>query len=151
MKRFWGAVAAALLIAAPMTGADARAGISKAEIAAALSSEGYAVRDFRANMLAVTVGGYTVIVGVDGADGDVTYLTWLTNVSIDQLGHDFLTRFNSEVKFGRAYVDRDGDIAIQMDRNSSGGVSIANIKSDFDVFLLLVSKFLSDVEKRASA
>ncbi|MCA8895430.1 MAG: YbjN domain-containing protein, partial [Amphiplicatus sp.] len=67
------------------------------------------------------------------------------------VGHEFLSKFNSEVKFGRAYVDRDGDIAIQMDRNSAGGVSIQNIESDFDVFLLLISRFLSDLEARASA
>lgn len=150
MKFLLGAVAAALMAVAPLTGAFAR-GISKAEIAQALSSEGYAVQDFQPNMIAVRVGDYTIVVGVDGADSDVTYMTWLTSVSIDQIGHEFLSKFNSEVKFGRVYVDRDGDIAIQMDRNSAGGVSIANIKSDFDVFVLLVSKFLSDVENRVSA
>lgn len=150
MKLMAGLMAAALLALAPLSSADARAGISKAEIAAALSSEGYSVRDFNSNGLAVAVGGYTILVFVDGADADVSYRTY-PNVSIDQLGHQFLTRFNAEVKFGRAFVDPDGDVALQMDRNSSGGVTIANIKSDFDVFILLVSKFLSDVENLASA
>lgn len=150
MRVLAGAFAAALLVLAPMTAADARAGISKAEIAAALSSEGYSVRDFNSNGLAIVVSGYTVLVFIDGADADVSYRTY-PNVSIEQLGHEFLTRFNAEVKFGRAFVDPDGDVAIQMDRNSAGGVSIANIKSDFDVFILLVSKFLSDVENQASA
>ena len=65
-------------------------------------------------------------------------------------GHAFLSKFNSEVKFGRAYVDRDGDVTLQMDRNSSGGVNIKNIESDFDVFLLLISKFLSDYNAQGS-
>lgn len=150
MKRVFGALAVALLVMAPLAEAAARA-ISKAEIAEALSSQGYAVRDFQPNMLAVVVGEHVVLVGVDGADGDISYITYLPDLSLADVGHEFLSKFNSEVKFGRAYVDRDGDIAIQMDRNAAGGVSIQNIESDFDVFLLLISKFLSDIEARATA
>ena len=61
-----------------------------------------------------------------------------------------MSDFNSEVKFGRAYIDSDGDVALQMDRNSAGGVTMENISSDFDVFLLLISKFLSDYESQDS-
>jgi hypothetical protein len=147
MKRFLGAMAAVLLATSPALAGP----LSKSDIAQALSSEGYSVQDFQPNILAVYVGDQVVLVGVDGADGDISYITYLAGVRIESLGHEFLSKFNSEVKFGRAYVDRDGDVAIQMDRNSTGGVSIANIKSDFDVFLLLVSKFLSDIENRVSA
>ncbi|MEE2691741.1 MAG: YbjN domain-containing protein [Pseudomonadota bacterium] len=151
MKLVRGAIAAAALCLAPMANADAKPPLSKAEIADVLSSSGYAVQDFQSNMLAVVVGEQVILVGVDGADGDVSYITYLNGVSINQIGHEFLSKFNSEVKFGRAYVDRDGDVALQMDRNSAGGVSLKNIESDFDVFLLLISKFLSDLEARASA
>jgi hypothetical protein len=147
MKRFLGAMAAVLLATSPALAGP----LSKSDIAQALSSEGYSVQDFQPNILAVYVGDQVVLVGVDGADGDISYITYLAGVRIESLGHEFLSKFNSEVKFGRAYVDRDGDVAIQMDRNSTGGVSIANVKSDFDVFLLLVSKFLSDIENRVSA
>lgn len=150
MKLVIGALAAAFLVTAPLTGAAAGA-VSKGEIADALSSQGYAVRDFQPNMLAVVVGEHVVLVGISGADADISYITYLSGVSINDIGHEFLSKFNSEVKFGRAYVDGDGDIAIQMDRNSAGGVSIQNIESDFDVFLLLISKFLSDIETRATA
>lgn len=150
MKRVFGALAAALLVMAPLAEAAARA-ISKAEIAEALSNRGYAVRDFQPNMLAVVVGEHVILVGVDGADGDISYITYLPDVSVADVGHEFLSKFNSKVKFGRAYVDHDGDIAIQMDRNAAGGISIQNIESDFEVFLLLVSAFLSDIEARATA
>jgi hypothetical protein len=150
MKKAVGALAAAFLIAAPLSPAAAGP-ISKAQIAQTLASEGYAVQDFKPNMLAVMVGEHVVLVGVDGADGDVSYITYVDGLSIGDIGHEFLSKFNSEVKFGRAYADRDGDIAIQMDRNSAGGVTVQNIQSDFDVFLLLISKFLSDIESRVSA
>lgn len=121
------------------------ANISKQQITSILSEQGYAVRDAEGNSVYVVVGDHAVLVAIDGADGDITYITYITGVSVDLLGYEFLSQFNSEVKFGRAYVDRDGDIALQMDRNAAGGVSPENIESDFDVFLILISKFLEDI------
>lgn len=144
-----GAVAAVSLVLATCTGALA-AGVTKAQIAQSLSAKGYTVQDFKPNMLAVAVGEHVVLVGVDGTDADVSYITYLNEVSIGEGGLKFLSKFNSEVKFGRAYVDRDGDVALQMDRNSSGGVTVKNIESDFEVFLLLISKFLSDYQAQGS-
>lgn len=144
-----GAVAAVSLVLAPCTGALA-AGVTKAQIAQSLAAKGYTVQDFKPNMLAVVVGEHVVLVGVDGTDADVSYITYLNEVSIGEGGLKFLSKFNSEVKFGRAYVDRDGDLALQMDRNSSGGVTVKNIESDFEVFLLLISKFLSDYQAQGS-
>jgi hypothetical protein len=141
--------AAGILSFAAFTGANA-AGISKAEISGALEQSGYAVQDLQPNMIAVTVGEHNVLIGLDGRDADVSYITYLSDVKLGPGGHSFLSKFNSEVKFGRAYVDRDGDVTLQMDRNSSGGVSIKNIESDFDVFLLLISKFLSDYNAQGS-
>lgn len=124
--------------------------VDKQKIVQLLSESGYSVEDVQANMIAVYVGEHVVLIGLDGADADVSYITYLPGVQIGRGGHTFLSRFNSEVKFGRAYVDRDGDVALQMDRNSSGGVTIENIESDFDVFLLLISKFLSDFQAEGS-
>ena len=149
MHRIFGLVAAAFLIAAPINSASA-AGVSKETIAETLELQGYAVSDFPQNMILVEVGEVNILVGVFGADKDISYFTYLNDVSLNEVSHAFLSKFNSEVKFGRAYIDRDGDVTIQMDRNSSGGVSLKNIESDFDVFLLLVSKFLSDIDSKGS-
>ncbi|MEM6536315.1 MAG: YbjN domain-containing protein, partial [Pseudomonadota bacterium] len=104
----------------------------------------------QAKMIAVTIGERVVFIGLDGADADVSYITYFSEVDLGLGGHSFMSKFNSQVKFGRAYIDRDGDIALQMDRNSSGGVSIDNISSDFDVFLQLITKFLSDLQAQGS-
>lgn len=149
IKRIIGAVAAASLALAPLSSALAT-GVTKVQIAQSLTAKGYSVQDFKPNMLAVVVGEQVVLVGVDGADSDVSYITYLNGVSLGEGGHKFLSKFNSEVKFGRAYIDRDGDVALQMDRNSSGGVTVRNIESDFEVFLLLISKFLSDYRAQGS-
>lgn len=150
MKAFFSIAIAAFLAAAPLSAADASK-LDKAELAEILSDKGYNVQDHGGNRVRVNVGGYNIIVAIDGADGDITYITWLPGVTGDDLGYKFLNSFNNAVKFGRAYVDRDGDVTIQMDRNSAGGVSVENVESDFDVFLLLIAKFLSDLEARAVA
>ncbi len=142
--------AAFVLTCAPVHTAAAERLITKEAISETLEMQGYSVRDFQPNMIAVEVGDVTVLVGVFGSDGDISYFTYLNQISLNQVSHEFLSRFNSEVKFGRAYIDRDGDVAIQMDRNAAGGVSLKNIESDFDVFLLLVSKFLSDIDRGGS-
>lgn len=149
IKGVIGVAAALALVFAPCASAMA-AGVTKAQIAQSLAAKGYTVQDFKANMLAVVVGEHVVLVGVDGADADVSYITYLNDVSLGEGGHKFLSKFNSEVKFGRAYIDRDGDVALQMDRNSNGGVTVKNIESDFEVFLLLISKFLSDYQAQGS-
>lgn len=141
--------ATAFLALAPMSTAAA-ASVTKADISAALARQGYAVQDYRTNMLAVSVGEHVVLIGIAGADADVSYITYLQDVDLGLGGHKFLSKFNSEVKFGRAYIDRDGDLALQMDRNSSGGVTVKNIESDFEVFLLLITKFLSDYSAQGS-
>jgi len=150
MRFFLTFFAVVMLVAAPLSSAMAGS-VSKAEITKILTDQGYAVRDFDSNKVAVPVGDHIVLVAVHGPDGDISYFTFLNGVSGGSLGYEFLNRFNNEVKFGRAYVDRDGDVVLQMDRNSAGGVSAENIESDFDVFLLLISKFLSDLESQTIA
>ncbi|MEM9013555.1 MAG: YbjN domain-containing protein [Pseudomonadota bacterium] len=143
-------IAAATLMAVSANEASAEP-VTKNEITRILTDQGYVVEDLDRNKVTVTVGEYVVLIGVDGSDRDVTYRTYLEGLTGSHLGFDFLNKFNNEVKFGRAYIDRDGDVALQMDRNSAGGVSAENIQSDFDVFLLLISKFLSDLEAQTIA
>jgi hypothetical protein len=145
-----GTVAAAVFLAmAPLSAAYA-GGVTKSEITKILTEQGYNVQDYDATKVFVDVAQYRIVVAVDGADGDVSFLVW-PGVQAGDIGLNFLNKFNNEVKFGRAYIDRDGDVAIQMDRNSAGGVSAENIESDFDVFLLLIQKFLTDLESQAIA
>lgn len=150
MRVLLGLIAAASLAVAPVA-VEAKSPISKAQISDVLTAEGYSVRDSGANRLSVAAGDQLVYIVIDGADGDISYIAWMSGLTIQQVGHPFLSKFNGEVKFGRAYVDRDGDITIQMDRNSSGGVSLQNVVSDFDVFVQLVSRFMSELQRQASA
>ncbi len=144
------AVAASIALSLAPFSAALADNVSKDEIAKILSEQGYSVQDYDATKVYVDVAQYRIVVAVDGSDGDVSFLVW-PGIRANEVGYQFLNKFNNEVKFGRAYIDRDGDVAIQMDRNSAGGVSSANIESDFDVFLLLIQKFLTDLESQSIA
>ncbi len=145
------AVAAALLIAvAPVPSAFA-AGVSKSEIQQKLSAEGYSVQDVGPSTLFVRVADYDIRIDIQGPDGDISYRTWLFEVDGKDISYKVLNKFNNDVKFGRVYIDEDGDVTLQMDRNSAGGSSIANIESDFDVFLMLISSFKDHLESQVIA
>ena len=151
MPRFVALVLAALVFAFASVGPAAAERLTAFQIMDILGDEGYPVQQYDTDMVAVVVGDQVILVGVDTMDGDVSYITYLPDVSLREMGYEFLNEFNNAVKFGRAYVDGDGDIAIQMDRNAVGGVSAENIVSDFEVFLLLVSKFMTDFASGAIA
>jgi Putative bacterial sensory transduction regulator len=142
--------AAMLLAFSPLNAAIA-AGVSQSRIVSILTDQGYNAQEFQADKVIVDASGYRIIVWIDGADGDISYITYLPGITADEVGYKILNKFNNDVKFGRAFADGDGDIRLQMDRNSSGGVSAENIESDFDVFLMLIGKFLSDLESQTIA
>jgi len=144
------AVAAALVFAlAPVSSAFA-AKVSKGQIADVLSKT-YAVQDVGPNTLFVRVGDYDIRIDVQGPDGDISYRAWLFEVDASTVSYKVLNKFNNDVKFGRVYVDEDGDLTLQMDRNGAGGASLENIESDFDVFLLLIQTFMDQLESQVIA
>lgn len=145
MKKLAGiALSIGLFFAAPLAHA-----VTPSEISDVLEAQGYPVHAISESMLAVNYQGMTVLIAINGADGDVSYLTYLQNGS-DNVSEEFLNNYNYSVKFGRAFIDRDGDVVIQMDRNASGGVSLGNVASDFEVFISLVEKFLNDVSNQVT-
>ncbi|MEM9169620.1 MAG: YbjN domain-containing protein [Pseudomonadota bacterium] len=150
MRGLFGALAASLALTAAASFPAQADGIDKESIMQSLEMQGYSVSEFQPNMVAVEVGDFTILVGVFGPDSDISYVTYPTGVTANEVSYKFLSNFNRDVKFGRAYIDRDGDVTLQMDRNASGGISIRNIESDFDVFLLLVDKFMNDISRTGS-
>lgn len=144
------AIAAAVFVVLAPAGAMA-AKVSKSEIAQTLSSQGYSVQDVGPNTLFVRVADYDIRIDIMGPDGDISYRTWLFEVDAKDVSYKVLNQFNNDVKFGRVYVDDDGDLTLQMDRNGAGGSSLANIESDFDVFLMLISSFMDHLESQVVA
>ncbi|WP_425408714.1 YbjN domain-containing protein [Hyphococcus sp.] len=150
MRGFIAVFAAAAMVVAPVSPGFA-ANISKSEIEQTLSSQGYRVESWGPRTLGVTVDRFQIRIDVAGPDGDVSYTTLLDEVDGSGISHTILNEFNNNMKFGRVYIDNNGFVILQMDRNSAGGASIKNIESDFDVFLQLISSFLDHLEAKAIA
>lgn len=148
MRGILAIAAAFLVVCAPVSAA---AKLSKSEIAQTLSSQGYSVQDVGPNTLFVRVADYDIRIDIIGPDGDISYRTWLFEVDSGDVSYKVLNQFNNDVKFGRVYVDDDGDLTLQMDRNGAGGASLQNIESDFDVFLMLISSFMDHLESQVVA
>ncbi|GJL94592.1 MAG: hypothetical protein DHS20C05_09970 [Hyphococcus sp.] len=142
--------AACFILFAPLANANA-ADVSRQDILRALTAQGLNAQEAQDNQIRVEVAQYRIYIWLAGADGDISYATWLPGVSSDEVSLKVLNDFNNDTKFGRAYADDNGDIYLQMDRNSAGGVSIKNIESDFDVFLSLIHKFMTDLESQRIA
>ena len=149
MRGLLAIAAAVIVVFAPVSAFAAK--VSKSEIAQSLSSQGYAVQDVGPNTLFVRVADYDIRIDIQGPDGDISYRAWLFEVDGKDVSYKILNQFNNNVKFGRVYIDEDGDVTLQMDRNGAGGSSIANIESDFDVFLMLIISFMDHLESQIIA
>lgn len=150
MRGFFALATIVFFAISPVSSAYAQK-VSQDEIGANLSQRGYSVTEYGANTLFVEVANYDVRIDVVGRDGDISYTTWLFEIDGKDISYNVLNKFNNDTKFGRVYIDGDGDVTLQMDRNGAGGASIENIESDFDVFLALIAAFMSHLEAQAIA
>ena len=149
MRGILAIAAAFLVVCAPVTALAAK--VSKSDIEDKLAAQGYSVQDVGPNTLFVRVADYDIRIDIMGPDGDISYRAWLFEVDASSVSYKVLNQFNNDVKFGRVYIDDEGDLTLQMDRNSAGGSSIENIESDFDVFLMLISSFMDHLESQVVA
>ena len=132
--------------AAPQpTGPVVHHNLDASKIGDILKTSGYSVSEFGAGMVAVTVADQVILVGTEGPDDDISYIAYVPGLTERMVGYEFLNNFNNSIKFGRVYADREGDIVVQYDRNAAGGVTKGNVTEDFDLFLDLISLFLSEL------
>ena len=54
---------------------------------------------------------------------------------------DQINTWNAGKRFGRAYIDPDGDAALEMDINLKSGVSPANLSASFAIWRLMLTQF----------
>jgi hypothetical protein len=54
---------------------------------------------------------------------------------------DRINAWNSKKRFGRAYIDPDGDAALEMDIILKNGVSPANLSASFAIWRLMLLQF----------
>ena len=58
---------------------------------------------------------------------------------------ELINDWNMKKRFGRAYIDPDGDAALEMDINLKNGVSPANLSASFAIWRLMLVQFTAHI------
>lgn len=91
------------------------------------------------------VNGTPVVVGLVDCkpEGCANYL-FLTNFGKQNVGADFLNRFNSGQRYARLYTNDDGSVVLQMDGQMYGGVGPSNFAVSGAIFGNALKTLLSN-------
>lgn len=73
---------------------------------------------------------------------DLNFYAVFLDLSVDA---DTINTWNLEKRFGKAYLDEDGDAVVEMDLNLVGGVSAENLSSDFAVWQMVLEQFANHI------
>ncbi len=102
-------------------------------------------------------GQAKIIARMDG----VNYVAYFQNCSAARICDDLnlyagfldikpsqerINAWNASKRFGRAYIDPDGDAAMEMDINLKNGVSPANLSASFAIWRLILRQFVGYLE-----
>ncbi len=93
---------------------------------------------------------------ITGRIGNFTYYAYFQNCSTPKSCSDInlysgflnskpteekINAWNAGKRFGRAYIDPDGDAALEMDINLKNGVSPGNLSATFALWRLMITQF----------
>lgn len=56
-----------------------------------------------------------------------------------------LSTWNRDMRWGKSYIDKDGDTVLEMDANLYGGVTRKNLEDTFDWWRVVLTKFKDEV------
>lgn len=74
---------------------------------------------------------------------DLNFYAVFLDLDVDA---DTINTWNLQKRFGKAYLDEDGDAVVEMDLNLVGGVSSGNLNSDFAVWKMVLEQFASHID-----
>jgi len=58
---------------------------------------------------------------------------------------DVINSWNRDKRFGKAYLDSDGDAVVEMDLNLEHGISSDNLDADISVWSLVVEQYAEHI------
>jgi len=79
---------------------------------------------------------------------DLNFYAGFLNAKLEP---DKVNRWNADKRFGRVYLDQDGDAVIEMDLNVQHGVTRANLAESFAIWRLLLAQFTDYLSTGAPA
>jgi hypothetical protein len=94
-----------------------------------LDDKGITYESLSVNRYNIQLNGYNVLMNID--DGDLflhTYFT-ITNPSLNRMND-----FNAQYRWGRAYIDSDGDLVYASELSFTGGIGVLGIHTFLNTY-----------------
>jgi Putative bacterial sensory transduction regulator len=135
------AVAAfALVLVAPLSAQQNRERITAEQLTGLLRDKGMEGQVNERGNVIVQANGSKVVYFIQGQTLQAYFGLTGTSANVT-----LVNEWNKSKRFGRAYIDADGDPCVELDYDLEGGVSDESIKVWFDTVNLIVRSFRTHV------
>lgn len=139
----WLTIAAvALFAAAPVSAQQMRERITAEQLAGLLRDKGMEGQVNEKGNVIVQANGSKVVYFISGQTMQAYFGLRGTSANVNTVNE-----WNKTKRFGRAYIDAEGDPCVELDFDLEGGVSEDSIKVWFDTVNLIVKSFRQHVSK----
>ncbi len=139
----WLAVAAvALVLAGPVSAQQMRERITAEQLTGLLRDKGMEGKVNERGNVIVETNGTKIVFFISGQTLQAYFGLTGTKANVTSVNE-----WNKTKRFGRAYIDGDGDPCVELDYDLEGGVTDDNVKVWFDTVTAIVRSFKAHVSK----
>ena len=139
----WLAVAAvALVLAGPVSAQQMRERITAEQLTGLLRDKGMEGKVNERGNVIVETNGTKIVFFISGQTLQAYFGLSGTKANVTSVNE-----WNKTKRFGRAYIDGDGDPCVELDYDLEGGVTDDNVKVWFDTVTAIVRSFKAHVSK----
>jgi hypothetical protein len=140
----WVAVAAvALVLAGPVSAQQMRERITAEQLTGLLKDKGLEGTVNERGNVVVQQGGSKIVFFISNQTLQAYFGLRGTSANVNTINE-----WNKSKRFGRAYIDGDGDPCVELDYDLEGGVSDESIKVWFDTVTAIVRSFRTHVSSK---
>jgi Putative bacterial sensory transduction regulator len=143
--RFFVVAAIALAVVGPLSAQQMRENIDAQQLNGLLRDKGMNGTINERGNIVVESNGSKVVYFIQGQTMQAYFGLRGTRANVQSVNE-----WNKSKRFGRAYIDADGDPCVELDYDLEGGVSDASIKVWFDTVNSIVSAFRTHVSGGSS-
>lgn len=140
--RWFAVVAVALMLAGPASAQQMRERITAEQLTGLLRDKGLEGKVNENGNVIVQVNGSKIVYFIKDQTMQAYFGLRGTSANVNSINE-----WNKSKRFGRAYIDGDGDPCVELDFDLEGGVSEESIKVWFDTVNLIVRSFRTHVSK----
>ena len=89
--------------------------------------------------------GYSIYFRNCTSNEDCEDLNFYCGILDQKASPDVINDWNQTTRFGKGYLDEDGDTVVEMDVNLEGGVTVDNLSSTMGVWQIILNRFTEHV------